>query len=112
GGNIRRAGEDVEVGEVVGSEGTLLGPREVGLLAAVGRADVRSRPRPRVVVIATGSELRPAGEGLAPGTLHDSNSWLLAAAVKQAGGIPYRVSSVPDDPETFLESLEDQLVRA
>ncbi len=112
GRHIRRAGEDVEVGEVVVSAGTLLGAREIGLLAAVGRADVLSRPRPRVVVMATGSELRPVGERLPHGTIHDSNSWLLAAAVREAGGIAYRVPAVRDDPTAFTQALEDQLVRA
>ncbi|MFS3127046.1 gephyrin-like molybdotransferase Glp [Nocardioides sp. Bht2] len=112
GQNIRRAGDDVEEGEVVVSAGTVLGPRQIGLLAAVGRAEVLTRPRPRVVVISTGSELRDPGEALEPGTIFDANSFLLAAAVRAAGGIAYRVGAVSDDSRSFAEALEDELTRA
>ncbi|CAM3445688.1 gephyrin-like molybdotransferase Glp [Nocardioides dubius] len=112
GQNIRRAGEDVEQGEVVVSAGTVLGPRQVGLLAAVGRSEVLTRPRPRVVVVSTGSELRDPGGQLEPGTIFDANSFLLAAAVRAAGGIAYRVPAVSDDPRSFAAALEDELTRA
>jgi len=112
GQHIRRAGEDVEAGEVVVSDGTVLDPRHLGLLAAVGRSDVRARPRPRVVVMSTGTELREPGTPLARDSIYDSNSYMLAAAVRAAGGIAYRASSVTDDPARLLEALSDQLVRA
>jgi molybdopterin molybdotransferase len=112
GQHVRPAGEDVAVGDVLVSEGTVLGPRHVGLLAAVGRASVRSRPRPRVVVISTGSELREPGTDLGHDSIYDGNSFLLAAAARAAGAITYRVGIVPDQPRTFLDAVHDQLVRA
>lgn len=112
GANIRRAGEDVEEGDVVVEHGTVLGPRHLGLLAAVGRGQVRSRPRPRVVVISTGSELREPGSGLGHDSIFDGNSYLLAAAARAAGATAYRVGIVPDDVRAFTEALSDQLVRA
>jgi molybdopterin molybdotransferase len=112
GQHIRRAGEDVEVGEVLVSEGTVLGARQAGLLAAVGLATAKSRPRPRVVVMSTGSELRDPGTPLGHDSIYDSNSWMLAAAVREAGAIAYRVGNVSDDPAAFKEALADQLVRA
>jgi molybdopterin molybdotransferase len=112
GQHIRPAGEDVTKGDVLVSHGTVLGPRHLGLLASVGRAAVRSRPRPRVVVISTGSELREPGTELGHDSIYDGNSFLLAAAARQAGAIAYRVGIVPDDPRTFLDALQDQLVRA
>ncbi len=112
GQHIRRAGEDVEVGEVLVSEGTILGARQAGLLAAVGLATARSRPRPRVVVMSTGSELRDPGAPLGHDSIYDSNSWMLAAAVREAGAIAYRVGTVSDDAAAFKEALADQLVRA
>jgi molybdopterin molybdotransferase len=112
GQHIRPAGEDVSVGDVLVSQGTVLGPRRLGLLAAVGRAAVRSRPRPRVVVISTGSELREPGTELGHDSIYDGNSFLLAAAARQAGAIAYRVGIVPDEPRAFLDALNDQLVRA
>ena len=61
GQHVRRAGEDVAAGDLLVEHGTVLGPRHLGLLASVGRATVRSRPRPRVVILSTGSELREPG---------------------------------------------------
>lgn len=112
GQHIRRAGEDVAVADLLISEGTVLGPRQLGLLAAVGMDRVASRPKPRVVIISTGSELRDPGSPLGHDSVYDGNSFLLAAAVHAAGGIPYRVGIVPDEPRAFLRALDDQLVRA
>jgi len=112
GQHVRRAGEDVEEGDVLIEHGTVLGPRHVGLLASVGRATVRSRPRPRVVILSTGSELREPGTPLGHDTIYDGNSYLLAAAARRAGAIAYRVGIVPDEPRAFLDALDDQLVRA
>jgi molybdopterin molybdotransferase len=112
GRHIRRAGEDVQIGQRLLDAGTVVGPRQLGLLAAVGRATVRTRPRPRVVVLSTGSELRDPGTPLGPDSIYDSNSYLLAAAARRAGAVAYRVGVVPDDPHSFREALDDQLVRA
>lgn len=112
GQHVRPAGEDVQAGDVLVEDGTVLGPRQIGLLAAVGRDRVMARPRPRVVVISTGSELREPGSPLGHASVYDANSYLLAAAARQAGAIAYRVGIVPDDPARFREALEDQLVRA
>jgi molybdopterin molybdotransferase len=112
GQHVRRAGEDVQVGETVLHAGTFLGAAQIGLLAAVGRERVRVRPRPRVVIIATGSELVEVGEELQPGQLHDSNSYMLTAAAREAGAIAYRVGIVSDDPSVLLSRIEDQLIRA
>ena len=112
GANIRKAGEDVAVGDLVLERGTVLGPRHLGLLAALGRAQVRSRPKPRVVVISTGSELREPGSALTHDSIYESNSYLLAAAARAAGATAYRVGIVPDDVRAFTEALSDQLVRA
>lgn len=112
GQHIRRAGEDVRAGEMLIQAGTVIGPREVSLLASVGRARVLARPRPRVVVISTGSELRKPGEALGPDSIYDSNSYMLAAQARAAGAIAYRVGLVSDDPEEFRQTLSDQLVRA
>ncbi len=112
GQHIRRHGEDVRAGDTVLKAGTRIGPAHVALLAAVGRARVVVRPRPRVVVISTGSELVEAGVVPGPGQITDSNGPALTAAVRDAGGVAYRVGIVPDDPRTVLDAIEDQLVRA
>jgi molybdopterin molybdotransferase len=112
GQHVRHAGEDVRQGDLIVAEGTVLGPRQVAVLASVGRAQVRARPRPRVVVISTGSELRDPGSGLGFDSVYDGNSYMLAAAARAAGAIPYRVGIVSDDPREFSDALSDQLVRA
>jgi molybdopterin molybdotransferase len=112
GANIRRAGEDVASGDTVLAAGSPLGAVQIGLAAAVGRSRVLVRPRPRVVVVSTGSELVEAGQPLGPGRIADANSPALTAAAVEAGAIAYRVGIVPDDPRALEATLEDQLVRA
>ncbi|MBT2212895.1 MULTISPECIES: molybdotransferase-like divisome protein Glp [Actinomadura] len=112
GNYIRRAGEDVLAGQIVADEGTRLGAAQIGMLAAVGRARVVVRPRPRVVVLSTGTELREPGERLGDGQIWESNSFMLTAAVVEAGGVGFRQATVEDEPVKVLEALRDQLVRA
>jgi molybdopterin molybdotransferase len=112
GQHVRPAGSDAAAGTEVLARGAHLGATQVGLLAAVGRDRVRVRPRPRVVVLSTGSELVDPGSPLSYGKIYDSNSTLLTAAAREAGAIAFRVGIVPDDPGTLLNTLEDQLIRA
>lgn len=112
GQHIRTVGEDVRAGQVVLTEGTHLGSRQIGLLAAIGRDLVAVRPAPRVVVLSTGAELIEPGTEAAPGQIHDSNSYTLATAAKEAGAEVYRVGMVPDDGKALLDAIEDQLIRA
>jgi len=112
GQHVRWAGEDLPAGGLVLSAGTYLGAPQIGLLAAAGRATLLCRPRPRAVVISTGSELVEAGEPLGRGQIHDSNSHLLTAAAREAGAMAFRVGVVPDDHRRLLDTLEDHLIRA
>lgn len=110
--HVRAKGSDVRSGDRALAAGTVLGPPQIGLLAAIGRGTVRVRPRPRVVVLSTVSELVQPDEQLAPGQIYDSNSFALTAAARDAGAIAYRVGAVADDAETLRATIEDQLVRA
>ncbi|MEU2717495.1 gephyrin-like molybdotransferase Glp [Streptomyces sp. NPDC007205] len=110
--HVRAKGSDVKAGDRALEAGTILGPPQIALLAAIGRGTVRVRPRPRVVVVSTGSELVQPGEELAGGQIYDSNSFALTAAARDAGAIAYRVGAVADDAETLRSTIEDQLVRA
>ena len=112
GRSIRPRADDVKAGDMVLPAGTVLGPREIGLLASLGASRVKSRPRPRVVIMSTGSELREPGAHLDYDSIFDGNSFMLAAAVRAAGAIAYRVGAVTDNPKTFRRALSDQLVRA
>ncbi len=112
GQHVRGRAEDVQAGDQLLDEGTVLGPRQAAVMAAVGRSRVKARPRPRVVVISTGSELREPGTELGFDSIYDANSFALAAAARQADAIAYRVGIVSDDPQELTDTLSDQLVRA
>ena len=111
GAHIRRAAGDVVAGEVVLTAGTLIGARQVAILAAVGCGLVVAHPRPRIAVISTGSELVEPGLPLRHGLVSDSNSYLLVAACREAGADAYRVGPIVDDDALFLAAVEDQLHR-
>jgi molybdopterin molybdotransferase len=112
GRHLRKIGEDVQKGDTVLSAGMFLGAAQIGLLAAVGKDRVKARPRPRVVVVSTGSELVEPGLPLSMGQITDSNSFTLTAAAREAGAVAYRVGPIPDDETTLLGLIEEQLVRA
>ena len=112
GSYIRRAGEDVIIGDVVVRDGTLLSSRQLAVIAAVGKGHVVVYPRPRVAVLSTGSELVEPGTPLSKGMISDSNSFLLVSAANEAGAQAYRIPPVPDDAEAFSAAISDQLHRA
>nr|WP_246451389.1 gephyrin-like molybdotransferase Glp [Allostreptomyces psammosilenae] len=109
---VRRSGSDVERGEVVLSAGTVLTPSRIGLLCAVRRNLVKVRPRPRVSILSTGSELTHPADEPVPGRIPDANSFMLTAAAREAGALAFRAGCVPDDPAELTETLEDQLIRS
>ncbi|WP_392753262.1 gephyrin-like molybdotransferase Glp [Streptomyces sp. LN590] len=110
--HVRARGSDVQPGDLALRAGSVIGPPQIGLLAAIGRSTVKVRPRPRVVVISTGSELVQPGEKLTGGQIYDSNSFALTAAARDAGAISYRVGAVTDDADMLRATIEDQLIRA
>jgi molybdopterin molybdotransferase len=111
--HIRHVGEDVSAGTQLFHVGDQLGARAIGLLAGVGLDKVLVRPRPRVVVIATGTELVDPGLSLSDEQqIFDSNSYLLAAAAKAAGAQVFRVGQVGDDRAALKQLISDQLIRA
>jgi molybdopterin molybdotransferase len=85
GDNIGEAGEDIKKGELVLAKGDLIGPAEVGMLAALGHASVRVSRRPEAAVIATGDEIVEPGQRTRPGQIRNSNGHALRALALQAG---------------------------
>lgn len=112
GHNVARAGAELAVHQVVLEAGARIGAREVALLAAVGRSRVSVRPRPRVVVVSTGTELVEPGGRMVPGLIPDSNGCMLTAAATDAGALAFRAGPVPDEPQALTNTLEDQLAVA
>ena len=103
--SVRPAGEDVKEGQVLLSAGLELDARRIALLAATGHPDALVRPRPRVAVVSTGAELVEPGKPLSPGQIHESNSYMLEAAVAASGGVALRQATVDDDPEAVLAAV-------
>jgi molybdopterin molybdotransferase len=112
GASVRLAGGDAKAGEILVTKGTRLRPMHIAVIAAAGWGTVLVQPRPRVVVLSTGSELTEPGTPVIAGRIWDSNSFMIAAAAREAGCLAYRQAIVPDHPERVLPAIEDQLVRA
>jgi len=97
GANVRHAGEDVAVGDVVLPRGARLGPAELGLLASIGVDPVPVTRRPRVAILATGSELVAVGDPVGPGQIRNSNSYTAYGQVLAAGAEPVLLGIARDD---------------
>ena len=108
GTHVRRAAEDVAAGDVVLTAGTVLGPAQIGVAAAVGHPRVAVRRRPVVLVLSTGSELVAPGAPLRHGQIYESNGPMLAAAVDDAGARAELLRFVPDDVAQFLAVLAER----
>ena len=109
GAHVRPRGGDVRAGDVVVGAGQRLGPAQLGALAAAGVPEVVCARRPRATVLATGSELRPPGEPLAPGEIYEANGLLLAAALGDAGARVERLPAAVDEEGAHREALEHAL---
>ncbi len=99
---ISYAGSDIARGETLLRQGTRIGSREIGMLAACGLAATEVVRRPRVAVLSTGDELVEPGRSLKPAAVYDSNGAILAAAIIEAGGEPVPFGAFPDE-EVALE---------
>ena len=104
--HIRPRGGDVRAGDVVAQAGTRLGPARIGALAAVGIGEVICCRRPRVSILATGSELRAPGETLAAGQIYESNRAMVAAALEAAGAEVELLPVVQDEEEAHRAAIE------
>ena len=109
GENVRPVGLDMMAGETVLPKGFVLGPAELGLLAALGQFQVLVHPRPRISIMATGNELVAGDEILKPGQIRDSNSVALSAAAAACG---FEVKTAPRPINDDINKIERALVEA
>jgi putative molybdopterin biosynthesis protein len=106
---VAASGSDIARGETVLRCGQVLTSREIGMLAAVGMAQIPVWRRPRVAIFSTGDEIVAPGEPIRPGQVYDSNAAVLAAAVEELGCSPRFLGIVPDDPDRLEATLHRAL---
>lgn len=107
GADIRRAGEDVQPGDLVLHSGEVLSPARLSLAAALGVSDLLVSVRPTVAVFTTGDELQEPGMPLAPGQVYNSNRELLMGLLRAEGLEPVAWPTLPDDPARIQSTLRD-----
>ena len=109
GENLMDAGSDIRKGETVLKKGQSLGPREIGVLAAIGLTKVTVYRHPKVAVLSTGAEVVAPGEPLPHGKIYDINAYALSAAVLEAGGEPINLGIIPDKKDELTKALKNAL---
>jgi len=109
GENVSYAGTDIARGETVLRAGQVLTSREIGVLAAIGVAEVRVCRRPRVAILSTGDEIVAPGAPLPLGAIYDSNAAILGAAIAELGGEPVQLGVVRDDEAALDAALSRAL---
>ncbi|HUP05955.1 MAG TPA: molybdopterin biosynthesis protein [Caldimonas sp.] len=109
GENVSYAGTDIARGETVLRAGQVLTSREIGVLAAIGLAEIRVCRRPRVAILSTGDEIVAPGSPLPLGAIYDSNAAIIGAAVAELGGEPVHLGVVRDDEHALCAALTKAL---
>lgn len=106
---VRPVGEDIRAGQTVLQAGTRLRPQDVGVLVSLGRTEISAIRQPRVAVISTGNELVDIDAPLLPGTIRNSNSYVLAGLVLQQGGIPLQLPVARDTLDEVRQCFQAAL---
>ena len=109
---VRKQGDDIRPGDVAVSQGAILSPAHIGLLAAVGRSKVLVHPRPRMSIMSIGHELVDIDREPSLGQVLDVNSYSLAAAGRAAGADVHRVGIAAGEPRRLKEIIEAQMLRS
>lgn len=106
---VSYAGSDIARGEILLRAGTLVGSREIGMLAASGIARVPMTKKPRVAIISTGDELVQPGLPLRPAAIYDTNGAIVAAAVSENGGEAVFLGAFPDEEDKLEAAMREAL---
>jgi molybdenum cofactor synthesis domain-containing protein len=106
---VSYAGSDIARGEALLRAGTMIGSREIGMLAACGIAQISIARRPRVAVISTGDELVQPGQPLRPAAIYDTNGAIVTAAISENGGEAKFLGAIPDDEQALEAAMREAL---
>jgi len=109
---VSYAGSDIARGETLLRASTVIGSREIGMLAACGIAEVTVARKPRVAVISTGDELVQPGEPLRPAAIYDTNGAIVTAAINENGGEAIFLGAVADDEERLEAAMRHALLQS
>lgn len=109
GKNVTPRGFELQEGELILAKGREIGPGEISVLATFGVHQVEVYRRPVVGLFSTGTELLDIDEPLEPGKIRNSNTYMLAAQIREAGGIPVVMDAIPDDIELARSRVESAL---
>lgn len=109
GKNIRRVGQQIREGTVALSAGTPVSPGAIGFLKGMNVNEVMIRRKPTIGLLVTGDELLHAGDTLVPGKIYESNSAMLAGALRQEGIQNVEVGYTSDDLEDTIRGLDKLL---
>jgi len=112
GQHVRRSGEDLRTGDLLLAAGRELGPGQLAALAAVGARNAMVQPRPRVVIVPTGDEIRLPGEVLGAGQVYDAVTLPLLALIEEVGATGRGRPVAPDDPALIRRAVRDAAVGA
>jgi molybdopterin molybdotransferase len=106
GDNVRFAGEDIAIGEVVLTAGKKLNPADIGLLASLGVSEIKVKRKLRVAFFSTGDELKSVGEMLGDGDIYDSNRYTLFAMLAEMGVEMFDLGVVRDNKEKIHQAFQ------
>jgi molybdenum cofactor synthesis domain-containing protein len=109
GKNVSLKGEDVKRGEVLLKKGRVIKPHDIGILAAIGKTEIKVYKKPRVAIISTGDELVEPSEKLRAGEIYDVNSYALSSLVEINSGVAKRIGIVRDNYKELKTALNKAL---
>lgn len=109
---VRRPGDDIQPGDIAVRQGTVLGPAQIGLVAATGRDKVLVYPRPRVTVMSYGLELVDVDRDPGLGQVYDIASYVVAAVAEEAGADVHRVGIINTEPRRLAEVIAGHIARS
>jgi len=114
--NVIRKNEDLKIGEIILRKGHRLRPQDVGVLAGIGKTNIKIYRKPKIAIISTGNEIIPAKEKPLIGQVRDINSYTLGACIEEAGGVPVYRGIIKDEvillEQEIKKTIKEDKIRA